>query len=312
MKKQLFNSLFAIALLSSLHGTAQQPNSMAQSIQAAAGLELDVNDAANRQLSGLSNLELFDIDGDTLFIVNKNNLVQVNLRTGVTSTHVKVSAFLAKQLRKNHWASQLVRSGNGFYIAFFNELYEVSGGGDARMIYDNKSLIADLHLTTSGILTASLDSVKVISPKGKLLSSAAFSFTNTGFARTSRGICYNSVYQDDVYVFTEKPGIELKPAIYPSLSLNKEMAEPFMAYASEDYLFAFDYWKRKAIYVLRKESKVNKLTKTVSLKPLQYAPTMAEMEKEEGIPNFKVGFSNGTYYVIALHKNKLKIFPFKL
>ena len=90
------------------------------------------------------------------------------------------------------------------------------------------------------------------------------------------------------------------------------MKEPFVSYSTDNHFITFDYLKRNVLYILKKGEKKNDVIKTVSLKDLNYVPTQAEIQKEEGQPNLKVAFSNGVYYLITLSKGKLKVLPFTL
>ncbi len=305
MKKRLFYLLFAIGFSCNAQdnkGIKQQLNDTTRKI-------LDISIVGNALTKGLSDISIFDIVDDTLYLINRDSFLQINIKSGSISSNEKINSFLNKQLKEKKYASKLVSKKNHFYLSFFNELYDVSKVGDAKKIYSNSYSINDFSVNNN-ILIASRDTIKIISSKGTLNSSLSFDFTDAGYIKASQGICYSATSEDNIYEFYSPESSNIKVKTFASLALNKEMEEPFVSYASEDFFIAFDYWKRNTVYILKKGAKKNEVVKTISLKSLNYAPSHVEIQKEEGQPNFKIGYSNGTYYAIALAKGKLKIFPF--
>lgn len=310
MRKSLIYLLFTTITLNSFSCNGQDVKSVQQQLNKDSSRKIiDLN--LSGMLKGVSDVEVFDLADDTLYLINKDKLLQFDVKTGSVMLNEKISSFLTTQFKEKKYAKKVIVRKNHFYISFFNELYDVSKNGEAKKIYKGSYSINDFNIGKSEILIASRDTIKTIDFKGKVLSSLFFDFTDAGFIKSSEGIFYSATPDDDIHGFYSEKGI-IKAKIYSPLSLNAEIKEPFVSYATDKYFVGFDYWKRTALYILMKGEKKHELVKTINLKDLDYKPSQAEIQKEEGQPNFKIAFDRGTYYVIALGKGKLKIKPFTL
>lgn len=273
---------------------------------------VDINVVSNVLTKGLNDIALSDLYKDTLYLVNKDKLVVVDMKSGNISTNIKVNIFLAKQLKLNKYARQIVVRDNSYYISFLNELYSISREGEALKIYTNYYFINDFNIVDNSILIASRDTIKMITVKGKDLSSMPFEFTDAGYIRSSDVISYSAVPEDSVYEFGLGKSFSFNIKKFAPISLTKVMGEPYISYSTDDYFFAFDYSKRNTVYVLKKDAKKNEVIKTIKLKGFNFAPTLAEIQKEEGNPNLKIGYSNNTFYVIALVRGRMRVSSFIL
>lgn len=273
---------------------------------------IDITIANNILTKGLSDVVLSDFYKDTMFLVNKDKFVIVDLKSGAISTNVKVNTFLAKQLKLNKYTKQIVVRGDYYYLSILNELYSISRDGEVLKIYTNYYFINDFEVMDNCILIASRDTIKVVSMKGKVLSSQSFGFTDAGFIRASGVICYSAIPEDSVYEFCLSNNLSVYLKIFAPISLTKVMEEPYISYSSDNYFFAFDYWKRSAVYVLKKDSTKSELMRKINLKGFKSAPTYAEMKREEGIPNFRIDYCNNTFYVISLVSGHIRVSSFIL
>lgn len=273
---------------------------------------LDINIENNVFTKGMSDIMLSDVYRDTLYIVNKDKLIVIDVKSGKLSTSIKVNAFLAKQLKLNKYATQIVVRDNNYYFSFIDEIYSISRAGEIFKVYSNSSFINYFEVSEQSILIASRDTIKVIAINGNLLSTLQFGFTDAGFIKTNGGISYSEVPEDIIYEFCVSKNYSINLKKIAPINYSKVMEEPYISYSIEDYLIAFDYWKRNAIYVLRKGTNTNEVIKTINLKGFKYPLSRAEIQKEEGIPNFKIGYSNGIFYLFALVRDRLRVSSFAL
>lgn len=273
---------------------------------------IDINVSSNIVTKGLNDIEIFDVYQDTLYLINKDKLVEVNIKNGAISSNLKVNLFLANQLKAKVYARQIVVKDNCYYISFLNELYIVSKNGEANKIYVNYYFINDFEVLNNRILVASRDSIKLINNSGRMLACMPFGFTDAGYIKTLGGICYSELSEDSIYDFRESKDDLITINKFAPIVLNKEIEDPFISYASDEYFISFSYKKRDAVYVLKKDDKKNKIIKSFTLKGLNYTPTLQEIQNEEGTPNLKIEYSSGVFYIISLIKNKLKVSSFTL
>ncbi|RXK80484.1 hypothetical protein [Filimonas effusa] len=274
---------------------------------------VDVNVADNLFTKGLNDILLSDLYKDTLYLINKGKLVVIDTKSRSVATDVKVNLFLGKQLKLNKYARAIAAYDNGYYISFLNEIYTVSKGGEVSKIYTGYYFVDNIKVLDSNrSLIASRDSVKMITLKGEVLSFLPFEFTGTGYVQASKVISYSAVPEDSVYEFGLSKGSSISLKRFAPVALTKVMNEPIISCSTDDYFVAFDYSKRNTIYVLKKDMKKNEVVRTIKLKGFNYDPTLAEIQKEEGNPNFKIAFNNGIFYVIALVKGRLRVLSFVL
>jgi hypothetical protein len=273
---------------------------------------VDISVTSNVLTKGLNDITLSDLHKDTLYLVNKDKLVVIDMKSGIVSTNVKVNMFLAKQLKLNKYARQIVVQDNSYYISFLNELYSVPRDGEAFKVYTGYYFINDFEVLDNGILIATGDTIKTVTVKGKVLSSLPFEFSDAGFIQASKVISYSAVPEDYVYEFGLGKNSSVNLKKFAPISLTKVMGEPFISCSTNDYFVAFDYSKRNTVYVLKKDAKKNEIVKTIKLTGFNYTPTLTEIQKEEGNPNFKISYSNNTFYIIALVKGRLRVSSFIL
>lgn len=304
MKRSLIFILFATIILNGFSCNGQQTKSVLPQISKEGNGITELN--LSGMLYGVSDIEIFDLVDDTLYLIKKDKLLQIDVKTGSAALNIEISSFLANQLKENKYAKKIVVRKNHFYITFFNELYEVSKAGEVKKIYNGTHSINEFNIGKSEIFIVSRDTIKMIDFNGKELSFMFFSFTDAGFIKSAESIYYSATPDDDIHSFYADDGM-ISEKIYPALSLNSELQEPFISYATEKYFIVFDYWNRSTLYFIDKVDEKNNIVKTIGLKDLSYTPSPVEIKKEEGQPNFKVVFDKSTYYVLALNKGKLKI-----
>lgn len=275
---------------------------------------IDISLSGNSLLKGLIYLDVYDVYQDSLYLINNDKLLQIDLKSGNITTNLKLNLFLAQQKKLNKPPQYLLVNKGCFYISFFDELYCIQTTGEIKKLYTDNIFISRFERFGTNLLIADQDSIKIINEKGKAVTSLSFvDFGgNNGFIKKEGAICYQALTTDSVIEFKPTANLSILVKKFAPISLTKGIEEPFISYATSDYLIGFNYKKRNAIYVLRKDIKKNEIIKTIKLTALNYAPAPAEIQKEEGNPNFKIGFSNNTFYVIALAKGRLGISSFSL
>lgn len=304
MIMKLFFCLFAVV------GSCKA--NISSKIEDTTKIVVDIDIKNNILTKGVNDIALFNLYKDTLYLVNKDKLIEIDMKNGIVTTNSKVNMFLTKQLELNKYARQIVVHDNNYYISFLNELFCISRAGDVQKIYTGYYFINDFEILDTGILIASRDTIRLITPKGKTLSYLPFEFTDAGYIQASQVISYSAVPEDSVYEFGLDKDSSIRIRKQAPISLTLGMNEPFIACATNDYFICFDYSKRNAVYVLKKSTRKNEIIKTIKLKGFDYTPKLTEIQKEEGNPNFKIGYSNNKFYIVALMKGRLRISSFIL
>ena len=112
MKKCLFYLLLAISF-----NCNAQNNKGIKILNDTVKRIMDINVVGNNLLKGLSDLEIFDILDDTLFLIRKESIIQIDIKSGKISTNLNINLFLNKQLNKNKYANKLIVKNNHFYTS---------------------------------------------------------------------------------------------------------------------------------------------------------------------------------------------------
>lgn len=313
MKKYIFNFIFTTVLLSSVSCNSQDMKNAKQMLNDSPKKVLEINVAANSILKGLTFLDVVNVYGDTVFLItNDSRLVEVNLKNGnVTNFHL--SSFIDQQKKSGYPLSFFAVYEDCYCLSFRNVLYQVKRTGQIQKIFTNEIIISWIEKIKNGFLVADQEVVKIIDEDGKIVSSTPFvSFGgNNGFIKRNDAIAYQAIPTDNIVEFQSATGLNVEVKEFAPV-LVKGVKDPFISYADNNNLIGFDYWKRNAIYVLKKGVKENTVVKTINLGNFNYMPTVEEMKKEEGYPNFKIAYNNKMFYVIALWRGKLKITSFTM
>ena len=313
MKKYIFNFLLTTVLLSSVSCNSQDMESSKQMLNDSAKKVLEINVAANPILKGLTSLDVVNVYGDTVFLItNDSRLVEINLKNGsVTNFHL--SSFIDQQKKAGYPLSFFAVYEDCYCLCFRNVLYQVQRTGQIKKIFTNEIIISCIEKIKNDFFVADQEAVKIIDENGKLVSSTPFvSFgSNNGFITRKDAIAYQAVPTDNIVEFKPATGSNIEVKEYVPISV-KALKDPFISYADNDNFIGFDYWKRNAIYVFGKGVKDNAIVKTIDLAGFNYMPTVEEMKKEEGYPNFKIAYNKKMFYIIALWRGKLKITSFTM
>jgi hypothetical protein len=313
MKKNILNFLFTIVLLNSVSCFSQDIKSSKQKLNDSTKKVLEINIASNSILKGLNSLDLINVYGDTAFLITDDSrLVEVNLKNGsVTSFHL--SSFIDQQKKAGYPLSFFAVYEDCYCLCFRNVLYKVLRTGKVQKIFTNGIVISWIEKIKNGFLVADQEVVKIIDEKGKMISSTPFvSFgSNNGFITSNGAIAYQALPTDNIVEFKSATGLKIEVKEFAPI-LVKGVKEPFISYADSGNLIGFDYWKRNKVYVFKKGIKDNAVIKTISLLGFNYTPTVEEINKEEGYPNFKIAYNKQLFYIIALWHGKLKITTFTM
>jgi hypothetical protein len=265
-------------------------------------LELNINSSP---LTGGMTIYTFDIYHDTLYVINKHNLIQISLETGEISKNLEVSNFLNDKLGSNVGVSKIIVRGNGYYLSCLNELYFVNNSGKRNRIYDNGSLINDFNVLENKIILASRDNhIKLISEKGILIKTLPFELVDAEYILANDGLCYSSASQDYIYEFKVSNDDRIIVERYAPIFLTKEIKDPDIAFDSDKYFVGFSYNQRSNLYIINKNAKKNQILKTIYLGQ-SYVQNMGETD--EGKPNFRVAVRKGINYLIIVYDKKLKV-----
>jgi hypothetical protein len=268
-------------------------------------LELNINN--NPLTMGIS-VYNFDIYNDTLYVVNKHSLIQIDLRTGKIAKNLEVSNFLNTKLHAKVAVSKIIIRENGYYVSCLNELYFINNSGKGDRIYNNDNLINDFAILDNKIILASRNNhIKLISEEGVIISSLQFELVDSEYILSNNGLCYSSASQDYIYEFKVNKNAQIVVGRYAPIFLTKEIKDPDIAFDSDKYFVGFSYYQRNNLYIISKDVKKNQILKTIYLGQ-NNAHTTGIMD--EGKPNFRVTTRNGINYLVTINNKKLSVFTF--
>ena len=268
-------------------------------------LELNIND--NPLTRGMS-VYNFDIYHDTLYVVNKHNLIQISLKTGKISKNLEVSNFLNNKLKFNAGVGKIIARKNGYYVSCLNEIYFISNSGKANRIYDNGNLIHDFNVLGNKIILASRDNhIKLIGEKGIPISTLPFELVDAEYILSNNGLCYSSASQDYIYEFKVNKNAQIVVEKYAPIFLTKEIKDPDIAFASDKYFVGFSYYQRNNLYIINKNATKNQILKTIHIAQSYVQNTQI---MDEGKPNFRVATRESSNYLVLVSNKKLNVFTF--
>lgn len=266
----------------------------------------------NTLTSSLSSIDVIDIYMDTVFIINKDKLIVLDIKSGKISSDSKINLFLSAQAKLNKYPRQLVVRNNNFYFSFFNELFTVNRDGKIKKNYSGYFFINRFIPLKNSFLVAARDTIKLINLEGKTTFFLPFNFTDDQYLNNENMIFYSSVPEDSIYCFSVNSRSEIELKRISPLNVIKELKDPTLAFEESNFLIVYDYWKRNNVYLIGSEADNGKIEAKISLKNLNYIPTINEIKAEEGLPNFKILSSNSSFYILTLSKGKLNIGYFKI
>jgi hypothetical protein len=267
---------------------------------------------SNALMQGLKDIDVFEIHDNKLYFINRDQLIEMNLVNGSIATNKQVNDFLKKLPKEKRYVSQIRVSDTAYYLTVFNDLFRISTSGVVTRLYHSYRFILGLSLMNDKLLMATQDTVELIANNGRSLAIKPFpQSAESGFRKSTNGIYYSATEEDSVWEFQNSSPNAISVNTYPSISAEK-IADPFISYVTDKYFIVFPYTKRNVIYVIKKGINKNQLYKNISLKGYNFTPSQTDMENEEGNPNFKIGYSNETFYILSLTKGKLRILSFVL
>ena len=155
----------------------------------------DVVIASNDLTKGLPDLDAFDVYNNTMYIVNKNRLLQIDLNNGTITTNKTLNGFLANLHMHNLYVSNLKVVNDGFWVTIFNDLYFISTTGVVKKVYHTYRFFYTFNTANDNLLVATLDSVELISKNGKSLSVLQFPLTSgNGFYKPLHVIGFEGAF----------------------------------------------------------------------------------------------------------------------
>jgi hypothetical protein len=272
---------------------------------------LDIVVASNPYLKGLEYIPTFTVYNGTLFIINKDKLIQIYLKTGAVSLNKVVTDFLKKLPEDTNYVSQIRVTGNEYYLTIFKDLYRISTSGEVKKLYSMPRFFESINVSGDKLVVGSIETVDLINKDGKRLDTWPFPYlASARFIKGDKGAYYSSNEEDSVLEFKSVGETDLSINRYPPLAELGSIKEAWLSYASDKYLIVFNYLKRNAIYVIKKDTIKNTLYKTVAVKGANLTPTHQQVMDEEGSPNLEIGYSDNVYYILSIIKGKLKVLAF--
>lgn len=268
----------------------------------------DININSTPLTKGIDIL-VYDIFKDTLYVINKDKLVKINLKTGNISTNPNINLLLSKKIKANSYVKQIIVRENGFYLNCLDELDLIAYNAKIIKIYVRASFNY-IAITDKGILMGSPSLIEYRSKTtGEILSKLSFDTSDNGFIRCLSGITCEADYSINVTEINVDQANKIKTNSYPPIGIFKNIKEPIVAYVDDRFFFAYAYSDRSNLYIIKKGD--NKVFKQISFKgDKNCTPSPQFIAKEEGAPNFSATFYNGKYYIIALVNNRLKVLSF--
>lgn len=272
---------------------------------------LDINVATNSYLKGMAHIPTFTVYNGTLFLINKDKLVQIDLKTGAISLNKMVTDFLKKLPKDTNFVSQITVTGNEYYLTIFKDLYRVSTSGEVKKLYSMSRFFNGINVSDDKLVVASIQTVDLINKDGKRLNAWVFpEMASAGFYKGEKGVYYSANEEDSVFEFKNTKGADISVNKYPPLSELHAIKDPSLSYVSDKYFIVFSYLKRDKIYLIKKDSNKNTMYKTIAVKGANLTPTQAQVMDEEGTPNLEIGYSENVYYLLSIIKGKLKVLAF--
>jgi len=272
----------------------------------------DIDIAANNYLKGLKNISTFSIFNNTLYIINGDKLVEINLQNSAVTLNNDVTNFLRKLPKDYNFVSKIWVTTEGCYLTIFKELYRISSAGEVTKLYSMSRFFEGIHVLDDKLIVGSIETVELINKSGRRLHAWPFPYlASSGYVKGEDGLYFSANEEDSILEFQSKAtGISVNR--YPPLSTLVTIKEPFLSYVTDKYFIAFSYLKRNTIYIIKKNVNKIEVLKTIAVKGANLTPSALEMQNEEGYPNFKIDCSNNGCYILSLVKGKLKILSFKV
>ncbi len=270
---------------------------------------VDVVIASNELTTGMQNLDAFDVYNNTMYLVNKNRLLQIDLNNGAITTNKSINNFLTGLQKKNKFVWKLKAGSDGFFATVFNELYFISNTGIVKPVYHAYGFFLALNTVNDKLLVSTQDSVELISKSGQSLNVFEFPLAaSSGFIPSTAGLHYNTIVEDSI-VAIEANGINvLSSKRYPPIADLKTIKEPFLSYVSDKYIVVVPYTARNVIYLVSKNDFPYRIYKSFPVKGC--TPSDKQLQMEEGTPKFKTAYDGGRFFVAAIAGGHLRIFSF--
>jgi len=270
---------------------------------------VDVVIASNELTRGMQNLDAFDVYNNTMYLVNKNRLLQIDLNNGAITTNNSINNFLTGLQKRNKFVWKLKAGSDGFFATVFNDLYFISNTGIVKPVYHTYGFFLGLNSVNDKLLVATQDSVELISKSGQSLSVFEFPLASgNGFIPSTVGLHYNAMAEDSIVAFEATGKNVISSKRYPPVADVKTIKDPFVSYVSDKYFVVIPYTARNVIHLVSKNDSPYRIYKSFSLKGC--TPGNKQLEMEEGAPNFKIAYDGKSFFVAAIAGGHLRIFSF--
>jgi len=296
-KKILFILLFFKVCLSLKACNTSNPKDTLREI-------LEINTMQNSFLKDISSIDLSTIYNDTLYIIVKNHLILVDLKKKQIAENYHLSNFLNEQLKKGKNITKLIVDNNGYWIAFSQELYNISKNGNINYYYSHDKEIYYFSITNDKyILISSHGKITYLNYRLEVIANEFDDDLSTpNYFQYKDGIGFLGV-RKIILFYNNNSKIEKE--IF-NINLTEGQDENFFpSYATDKFIVGFSYFQRNHVYIIPfKNSKIQ--SKIINFSK-DFSPTQDEMQAEEGIPNFKIIGGSNSCYIIAFNNNRLVV-----
>lgn len=269
----------------------------------------DVVIASNELTKGLQDLDAFDVYNNTMYIVNKKRLLQIDLNNGAITTNKTINGFLANLLMQNLYVSNLKVVNDGFWITILNNLYFISTTGVVKKVYHTYRFFYTFNIANDNLLVTTMDSVELISKSGQRLSVLQFPVTSgNGWIHSTTGLYYNAIEEDSITAIEATGKNVISTKSYAPLAEMKTIKEPYVSYVSDKYFVVIPYATRNVISLVLKNDFPKRVYKSFSIKGC--TPDDKQVEMEEDVPRFRTAYEGDRFFVAAISRGHLRIFSF--
>ena len=258
----------------------------------------------NDYLKETNSINLLSIYNDSLFVISNNKFIIINPDYQTISENIYISDFINELLKKERYINQLLVNQFGYWLSTSKNIYLLSSNGNIKYHYSHNSEIYYFSITqTKDILISTKGSVALVTLEDGLIKQNFETALSThNFFDYENGIGFLGMRK---IIFFNKKGLDIdKREININLYEGKD-ENFYPSYATQSRLIGFSYFKRDKIYIFPIDM-FDLDSKIINL-PEDFAPSINEIQEEEGVPNFKILGSDDFCNVIILRSNYLII-----
>ncbi|MGY5352634.1 hypothetical protein ACXGQW_08740 [Wenyingzhuangia sp. IMCC45533] len=253
-----------------------------------------------------SNIDLkylngFELDADTLYMVNKNNLLKLCINNTYIKSIYNGAIFKSDGEINLNYIFDFKKIDQNEYI--YRNFNSVSIYNDKRKSITNffkQKKILYSFLGNDYNLVCDYNGVKLLNEGLALVDSLNFKFYDNLFIDSNSGFTYFDNPSNSMMSFFVSNGKIKKEQIKPLKNIIgvPSIDDFYIGLITDNYIIGFDYIDRSYIYFIDKSNYkvVKKVFLSSELKLLQEI-----IQNEEGLPNLYIIDKGDSYYVLALN-----------